>query len=357
MGHKASVVQGVRSENYYEPGNAINEIWLGDVEIVSRLPFGDSDMAQAGWPEGDWPKIPWHPFLIPLRRKLTERGEPEAPALVLCDGKFCACRQWGGPFTNLSTLALVCIWVCFFTVLHCSTMVPTILKRVRRYCYLTHVDLGRRQSMLRTWLCIGFATLVVSATLTVLGTFTLPAMFFCQNFPRDTRVWVDTHLYFYPYMLIMHCAWGVVIVLANWRLAFELCRLCKTYDELRRISQSTTDDPSIPTTASTDCNDPTPPSGEEEQATCHPPRQGVSLDSRRTTARTSHGPRHSSMGQNLKSVSDPGADDAGIEYPRPSLHGETRQRDQSRHTTDRSLKSQLDAEDIELDALSKWISS
>lgn len=71
MGHKFSVVQGVKSENFYEPGNAINEIWVGDFEIISRLPFGDSDIGQAGWPPGNWPKIPWHQFIIPLKRDLS----------------------------------------------------------------------------------------------------------------------------------------------------------------------------------------------------------------------------------------------------------------------------------------------
>ncbi|KAJ5363988.1 uncharacterized protein N7496_009701 [Penicillium cataractarum] len=71
MGHKVSVVKGVKSGNFYEQGNAINEIWVGDVEIISRLPFGDSDIGQAGWPPGNWPKIPWHQFIIPLRRDLN----------------------------------------------------------------------------------------------------------------------------------------------------------------------------------------------------------------------------------------------------------------------------------------------
>ncbi|EAS33945.3 uncharacterized protein CIMG_04969 [Coccidioides immitis RS] len=67
MGNKVSAVNGVRSPNFFQPGNAVNEIWLGKLEIISRLPFGDSDMAQAGWPRGDFPKIPWRPFIIPLR--------------------------------------------------------------------------------------------------------------------------------------------------------------------------------------------------------------------------------------------------------------------------------------------------
>lgn len=70
MGQKVSVVHGVKSENFYQQGNAINEIWLGDVELISRLPFGDSELEQAGWPADDWPKIPWHQFIIPLKREL-----------------------------------------------------------------------------------------------------------------------------------------------------------------------------------------------------------------------------------------------------------------------------------------------
>lgn len=70
MGNKVSVVHGVKSADFYHQGNAINEIWIGDVELVSRLPFGDSDLGQAGWPEGSWPKIPWHQFIIPLKRSI-----------------------------------------------------------------------------------------------------------------------------------------------------------------------------------------------------------------------------------------------------------------------------------------------
>ncbi|KAI9371518.1 hypothetical protein BJX61DRAFT_543591 [Aspergillus egyptiacus] len=70
MGQKVTAVTGVRSENFTQPGNAINEIWAGNTEIISRLPFGDSDMAQAGWPENGMPKIPWHNFIIPMKRSL-----------------------------------------------------------------------------------------------------------------------------------------------------------------------------------------------------------------------------------------------------------------------------------------------
>jgi hypothetical protein len=71
MGHKVSAVTGVKSENFTAPGNAINEVWVGNTEVISRLPFGDSDMAQAGWPESGMPKIPWHNFIIPMKRDLS----------------------------------------------------------------------------------------------------------------------------------------------------------------------------------------------------------------------------------------------------------------------------------------------
>jgi hypothetical protein len=69
MGAKISAVHGVKSDHFYDQGNAINEIWVDGVEIISRLPFGDSDQEQAGWPKGEWPKIPWHQFIIPMRKR------------------------------------------------------------------------------------------------------------------------------------------------------------------------------------------------------------------------------------------------------------------------------------------------
>ncbi|KAJ6005397.1 hypothetical protein N7451_003341 [Penicillium sp. IBT 35674x] len=71
MGHNISSINGVKSDNFYEQGNGINEIWVDDLEVISRLPFGDSDLGQAGWPAGNWPKIPWHQFIIPLKRDVT----------------------------------------------------------------------------------------------------------------------------------------------------------------------------------------------------------------------------------------------------------------------------------------------
>ncbi|KAJ5893811.1 hypothetical protein N7495_005502 [Penicillium taxi] len=103
MGHRFSAVTGVKSENFYKQGNAVNEIWIGDVEIISRLPFGDSDTGQAGWPAGGWPKIPWHQFIIPLKRELqsnttaiTIRTMCDSPASTLLDSWWVF--SFWGPF-------------------------------------------------------------------------------------------------------------------------------------------------------------------------------------------------------------------------------------------------------------------
>ncbi|CAG8925623.1 unnamed protein product [Penicillium salamii] len=69
MGNKVSVVRGVKSDHFYNQQNGINEIWVGGVEIISRLPFGDSDQEQSSWPPGGVPKIPWHQFIIPLHKR------------------------------------------------------------------------------------------------------------------------------------------------------------------------------------------------------------------------------------------------------------------------------------------------
>ncbi|KZZ97878.1 hypothetical protein AAP_00139 [Ascosphaera apis ARSEF 7405] len=67
MGNKVSSLTGVRSSHFYEPGNAVNEIWLGDFELISHLPFGAPDIDQTGFQKGThYPMIPWKPFIIPL---------------------------------------------------------------------------------------------------------------------------------------------------------------------------------------------------------------------------------------------------------------------------------------------------
>lgn len=87
MGNKVSVVHGVKSADFYHQDNAINEIWIGDVELVSRLPFGDSDLGQASWPKGTWPKIPWHQFIIPLKRSINVSNE----TIMASNETVCSC--------------------------------------------------------------------------------------------------------------------------------------------------------------------------------------------------------------------------------------------------------------------------
>jgi hypothetical protein len=94
MGNKVSAVHGVKSDHFYDQGNAINEIWVGDVEIVSRLPFGDSDQEQAGWPAGGVPKIPWHHFIIPMHKR-DEVGNMSGRDIFLNNQyRQCTCEGW-----------------------------------------------------------------------------------------------------------------------------------------------------------------------------------------------------------------------------------------------------------------------
>lgn len=105
MGQKLSTVRGVKSDDFTQPGNAVNEIWVGDTEVISRLPFGDNDMEQAGWPKDGMPKIPWHNFIIPMKRDTIAplrynnsfhlRGMYEVPAhqMVCCNREGCISNQ------------------------------------------------------------------------------------------------------------------------------------------------------------------------------------------------------------------------------------------------------------------------
>lgn len=91
MGHKVSVVRGVKSDHFYNQQNGINEIWVGDVEVISRLPFGDSDQEQSSWFPGGVPKIPWHHFIIPPHK----RDDCGNMAAQNTSGEYstCACDQ------------------------------------------------------------------------------------------------------------------------------------------------------------------------------------------------------------------------------------------------------------------------
>jgi hypothetical protein len=122
MGNKVSAITGVKSPNFLKPGNAVNEIWVGDLEVVSRLPFGDSDMAQAGWPKGDWPKIPWHPFIIPFRARLQEALEKITASSV---GSY---QRWESPLENISRIRTTFVSLILIQILTIPLcMVPIFL--------------------------------------------------------------------------------------------------------------------------------------------------------------------------------------------------------------------------------------
>ncbi|KAK2756216.1 hypothetical protein FQN54_005624 [Arachnomyces sp. PD_36] len=123
MGNKISAVNGVKSSDFYQPGNAVNEIWWGDTEVVSRLPFGDSDMGQAGWPKGEWPKIPWRPFIIPLRAAAQDVIESRAVSPDLL-----RCQQLAGPFKNEPNImpAAIC-WIATQILIVPIAAVPIFL--------------------------------------------------------------------------------------------------------------------------------------------------------------------------------------------------------------------------------------
>ncbi|CAG8892939.1 unnamed protein product [Penicillium egyptiacum] len=122
MGNKVSAVHGVKSDHFYDQGNAVNEIWVGDVEVISRLPFGDSDLEQAGWPPGDFPKIPWHHFIIPMRKR-DEANNMTARVPSWADGP---CHDslpkhgYLGMYTRISSSAAYVIGILFLTLASCT---------------------------------------------------------------------------------------------------------------------------------------------------------------------------------------------------------------------------------------------
>jgi hypothetical protein len=121
MGNKVSAVHGVKSDHFYDQGNAINEIWVGDVEIISRLPFGDSDLEQAGWPPGGFPKIPWHHFIIPMHKRDEVANITTEHIAMETNNTICACRDWMpkngylGMFTGISLDSACFIGASFLT--------------------------------------------------------------------------------------------------------------------------------------------------------------------------------------------------------------------------------------------------
>ncbi|KGO67143.1 hypothetical protein PITC_020490 [Penicillium italicum] len=119
MGNKISAVHGVKSDHFYDQGNAVNEIWVGDVEVISRLPFGDSDLEQAGWPKGDFPKIPWHHFIIPMHKRDEASNMTASVPSCAKNLTWDTCQDWLpkhgylGMYTSISPSAAYFIGVLF----------------------------------------------------------------------------------------------------------------------------------------------------------------------------------------------------------------------------------------------------
>ncbi|OJJ39567.1 hypothetical protein ASPWEDRAFT_37371 [Aspergillus wentii DTO 134E9] len=143
MGHKVSAIHGVKSDNFYKPGNAINEVWVGDLEVISRLPFGDSDLGQAGWPIHGYPKIPWHNFIIPLKRRaLSDSASSPSPD---CPGQRDAALL---PFSPLSRTASLITALLLSFVAIAAYYLPIILNDT------SHNQIHQRLQQKKRWYAI-----------------------------------------------------------------------------------------------------------------------------------------------------------------------------------------------------------
>lgn len=206
MGNKISAVNGVKSSDFYRPGNAVNEIWWGDMEVVSRLPFGDSDMAQAGWPKGEWPKIPWRPFIIPLRAaaESTVKKRALSPELL-------SCQRLAGPFKNAPSItpAAVC-WIATQILIVPIAAVPILLNAspdltssVSSRCFpcpfRMHYDMPRKvdvhpaklRSAALLYAMIGTIFYLLALPLVVFDGFAISAARFCKpvNSGSHSALW------------------------------------------------------------------------------------------------------------------------------------------------------------------------
>ncbi|KOS42343.1 hypothetical protein ACN38_g6757 [Penicillium nordicum] len=157
MGNKVSAVHGVKSDHFYDQGNAVNEIWVGDVEVISRLPFGDSDLEQAGWPKGDYPKIPWHHFIIPMQKRDESSNTTTNPSSLAMDPTPHTCPSWLpdhgylGMYTRIHPDAASFIGALFLTF------------ALLLWMYFT----ARLNRAFRTWQCVREASLRTPDTVAV----------------------------------------------------------------------------------------------------------------------------------------------------------------------------------------------
>lgn len=221
MGHKVSVVHGVKSEDYYKSGNAINEIWLGRVELISRLPFGDSDLGQAGWSSGSFPKIPWHNFIIPLKKRRARREIGER----LVDD------------TGDALASLVPVLVVLALVLG-AYAVPIVLRRNTPSWerVLGGLDTGKRRTehyrnVYAVRACI--ATVSLTMGLVVLAPWALQVLMDVRGLGLDNGNGNGSFLTFVPM---------VVLVISVLGFCYSAKAMCSLWVDWRRISRYSNDD-------------------------------------------------------------------------------------------------------------------
>lgn len=220
MGHKVSVVHGLKSEDYYKPGNAINEIWLGRLELISRLPFGDSDLGQAGWSSGSFPKIPWHNFIIPLKKRQARREIGEIPV----DDTGEQSGTGMGPVLILLSLVIG------------AYAVPILLRRYTRSC--EHLLGGINTSKYRSEQCKnGYAVRACVATVSL-------AMGLVMLAPLALQALMDVRGLVLGNGNGPNLTWVPIVILAISMLV--LCHsakaMCSLWMDWRRISRYSNDD-------------------------------------------------------------------------------------------------------------------
>ncbi|RHZ64865.1 hypothetical protein CDV55_103953 [Aspergillus turcosus] len=166
MGNKVSAVHGVKSDHYYEKGNGINEIWIGDVELISRLPFGASDLEQAAWPIGDWPKIPWHNFIIPLKRRALSAMELLRPADERHQMSKRAAPDSGPPL-HLSPVSLIVAVSVLSSLFLVAIYLPIFIRR-HTASYNGQTDVARRMEQKRRFATrASIATMALAVSLVI----------------------------------------------------------------------------------------------------------------------------------------------------------------------------------------------
>ncbi|EDP55780.1 hypothetical protein KXW98_004974 [Aspergillus fumigatus] len=169
MGNKVSAIHGVKSDHFYEKGNGINEIWIGDVELISRLPFGDSDLAQAAWPIGGWPKIPWHNFIIPLKRRALSAIESFSPGNNEHHQMSKRAAPDSGPPFHLSRVSLIVAVSVLSSMFMVAIYLPIFVRRHTASSGSSwQPDIARRREQTRRFATrAGIATMALAVSLVI----------------------------------------------------------------------------------------------------------------------------------------------------------------------------------------------